>query len=79
MSKSYVAYLTQCDLDGCNCREDDPACQFVPVLIVPLYEEESDQAKLMARLQFGSDPSLPWTERTIASEPTRLGARRLKE
>ena len=77
MSKSYIAYITQCDLDGCDCDEEDKACYFVPVLIMPLYEEESDEAHIMGRLQFGSDPSKPYTDRLVDSNPIRLGTRRL--
>lgn len=72
-----IAYTKNCDLYGCQrdcgALPEEKECEFVPVILIPLHEEEACEGNLKARLQFGNEFSTdPWTERTISAPMQRM-------
>lgn len=65
-----VAYVKRCDLIGClgPCDDFHASCERIPVLIIPVYDEEIENRDVSISLSFGNTSHIaPWTKRQIKS------------
>lgn len=59
-----IGLVKQCHLFGCP--EDDCTCELVPVMLIPLYDVESDKPHVEGELKFGRTNEIaPWTSRKL--------------